>query len=57
MAHEKKVTGQHKPTGQELDRQYDELHEEHDRPERRPLARLGSSALSLVAATRWLTRQ
>ncbi len=44
MAHEKKVTGQHKPTGQELDRQYHELHEAHDRPERRPIARLGSSA-------------
>jgi hypothetical protein len=30
MVKERKGTGQHKPTGQELDRQYDELHEEHD---------------------------
>jgi len=30
MANEKKVTRQHKPTGQELDRQYDELHEEYE---------------------------
>jgi hypothetical protein len=25
-----RATAQHKPTGQELDRQYDDLHEEHD---------------------------
>ncbi len=29
MANEKKQTRQHKPTEQELDRQYDEVHEEH----------------------------
>ena len=33
MADEKKLTSQHNPTGQELDRQYDELHEEHDADE------------------------
>ncbi len=33
MVHEQKVPGQHKPTGQELDRQYDELHERHDADE------------------------
>jgi hypothetical protein len=27
------MTGAHKPTGQELDRQYDELHEAHDADE------------------------
>jgi hypothetical protein len=30
MADKQRVTRPHKPTGQEMDRQYDELHEEHD---------------------------
>ena len=33
MADEKKLTSQHNPIGQELDRQYDELHEEPDADE------------------------
>jgi hypothetical protein len=33
MANEKKTTGQRKPTGQELDRDYDELHQKHDAEE------------------------
>jgi hypothetical protein len=33
MANENKFKWQHKPTGQELDRQYDELHQEHDADE------------------------
>ena len=33
MTDEKKPITTHKPTGQEADRQYDELHEDHDADE------------------------